>query len=198
MLAGADAIKVKNLLTGEESIKDYRDFTLFLKKGSKQTQNTQSVKKVWKGFKFKVGDKVIYLPTKEIGYTQQVYAVTGNNFYSIILDSGVRKNDVREIDLEEIVTLEKAQPTMPILNLPDLDADNSQPSKKKFVSMDFAPFLNSWVSSNFTNTTNMNKQNVVKQTIEDYILNIEAVDGNQTITFDKEAEILDKIDNYIN
>jgi predicted DNA-binding protein len=64
--------------------------------------------------------------------------------------------------------------------------------------MDFAPFLNNWVSSNFSNSTSLGKKDVVKETIENYILNVEAVDGNQNITFNKEAEILDKIDNYIN
>lgn len=78
------------------------------------------------------------------------------------------------------------------------DAINAQPSKKKFVPMDFAPFLNNWVSSNFSNSTSLGKKDVVKETIENYILNVEAVDGNQNITFNKEAEILDKIDNYIN
>ncbi len=78
------------------------------------------------------------------------------------------------------------------------DAINAQPSKKKFVPMDFTPFLNNWVNSNFSNSTSLGKKDVVKETIENYILNVEAVDGNQNITFNKEAEILDKIDNYIN
>ena len=79
-----------------------------------------------------------------------------------------------------------------------VNAQPSQPAKKKFVSMDFKPFLENWVNSNFMNATSVTKKDIVKETIENYILDVEAVDGNQTITFNKETEILDKIDNYIN
>jgi hypothetical protein len=341
MLAGADAVKVRNLLTSEESIKDYRDFTLFLKKGTNKVTTSSPAKSsnivikipksyisststeaetlkdfevgdvirtrydnwpniddyesannlaevtkktlnadgeyeydikgnnskytgrylgkslelavertVANKFKFEIGDKVIYTFLNEVGTIKDREIFAGVKTYSIILDNGngnsslVPEQDLDkfkfeigdkvidktnskvaiiydrflkdgfkkytiiidgekftgedEENLEEIVTLEKGQPTMPMPNLPATDIKPTEPTKPKFVPMDFTPFLDQYVNSNFKNVTNMDKKEIVRQTIQDYILDVEAVDNNQNITFKKEAEILDKLDNYIN
>lgn len=308
--AGADAVKVRNLLTGEESIKDYRDFTLFLKKGSGQTTATQPVattKTYGKNFKFNIGDKVIYKTNNEKGTIKDKEFFGGVYFYNILFDTGIIQDDIREIDLElttvamptpalstndidnppsylpstvssnwtnefnvgdkvrvrvdftgdkkkyntvikdqentydkpeNVFTIESfikdnkpfkldnkgnniggaIRPENPSGKLYTLsngqawegkdlelvratnnkDAIKAQASKPKFVSMDFQPFLQNWVNSNFINSTDLTKKEIVKDTITDFILDVEAVDGNQTIKFDQEAKILDNIDNYIN
>ncbi len=257
ILAGADAIKVRNLLTGEESIKDYRDFTLFLKKGTNKVVKTAvdlsidvyktieqlrfkfdifdnviykpngekakiigrssingnhlynielvSTKKeitkvsesdLEKEFKFEIGDKVIDKETSKVVIIEERYLKDGFKNY-ILSFNGERFLQLEE-DLEEIVTLDRGQPTMPMPNLPATDIKPTEPTKAKFVPMDFTPFLDQYVNSNFKNVTNMDKKEIVRQTIQDYILDVEAVDNNQNITFKKEAEILDKLDNYIN
>ena len=70
--------------------------------------------------------------------------------------------------------------------------------RKKYDLVDFKPLLENWVSSNFNNSILLTKKDIVKETITNYILDVEAVDGNQTIQFNKESEILDNIDNYLN
>jgi hypothetical protein len=193
--AGADAVRVKNLLTGVDTIEDFRDFTLFLKKGTGQpttTQPTATAKGYGKNFKFDIGDKVIYKGNNESATIKDKEFFGGVYFYNIVFDTGIRQDDVREIDLE----LEKVAMPTPIL--PPTPTQPSQPAKPKFVPMDFKPFLQDWVNSNFINSTDLTKKEIVKDTITDFILDVEAVDGNQTIKFDQEAQILDKIDNYIN
>jgi hypothetical protein len=70
--------------------------------------------------------------------------------------------------------------------------------RKKYDLVDFKPLLENWVNSNFNNSILLTKKDIVKETITNYILDVEAVDGNQTIQFNKESEILDNIDNYLN
>lgn len=193
--AGADAVKVKNLLTGIDTIQDFRDFTLFLKKGTGQTTTTQPIattKGSGNDFEFEIGDKVIYKGNNENATIDNRSEFAGGNFYDIIFDSGKRASSAREMDLE----LQKV--VMPTEILPPAQTQTSQPVKPKFVPMDFKPFLQDWVNSNFINSTDLTKKEIVKDTITDFILDVEAVDGNQTIKLDKEAQILDNIDNYIN
>ena len=189
------ATRVKNLLTGIDTIQDYRDFTLFLKKGSGQTTATQPIattKGFGNNFKFEVGDKVIYKGNNENATIKDKEFFGGVYFYNIVFDTGIRQDDVREMDLE----LEPVSMPTPIL--PPTPTQPSQPTKPKFVPMDFQPFLQNWVNSNFINSTDLTKKEIVKDTITDFILDVEAVNGNQTIKFDQEGKILDNIDNYIN
>jgi hypothetical protein len=208
MLAGADAVKVKNLLTGEESIKDYRDFTLFLKKGSGQTTASQpaaTTKGYGKNFKFEIGDKVIYKGNNENAIIKAKEFFGGVYFYSIVYDTGIRQDDIREVDLE----FAQKTTTQPIdvqqkegvikAPMPTKTPIKEQiAERKKYDLVDFKPLLENWVNSNFTNSTLLTKKDIVKETITNYILDVEAVDGNQTIQFNKETEILDNIDNYLN
>lgn len=149
-------------------------------------------------FKFEIGDEVIYKPTGEKAKVIDRSTNTGNNFYFIEFSGGFQLAKRKEADLEEIVTLERGQPAMPMPNAATVIKDELPKERKKFVTMDFQPFLQNWVTSNLTNAVNMDKKNIIEETVKDYIINVEAIDKNQNITFTKEAEILDKIDNYIN
>jgi hypothetical protein len=250
-LLGADSVKVRNLLTGEESIKDYRDFTLFLKKGSGQTtqpidvQQKEGVIKApmpttpisdnppsylpstvssnWVD-EFNVGDKVrirvdftgdsskynTVIKEKENTYDKPENIFT---IVSFIKDNKPYKLDKKGNNIGGFIRPENPSGKLYTLSNGDAwegkdlelvkattnkDAIKAQPSKPKFVSMDFKPLLENWVNSNFTNSTLLTKKDIVKETITNYILDVEAVDGNQTIQFNKETEILDNIDNYLN
>ena len=243
-------------------------------------------------FKFEIGDKVIYKGNNEKATIEDKEFFGNVYFYNIVFDTGIRQNDVREIDLElesvsmpmpnvatvdtdilpsfiastvstswlneynvgdkvrirvdftgdkkkyntvikdqentydkpeNVFTIQSfikggvrpENPSGKLYTLSNLqawegkdlelvratnnkDAINAQASKPKFVSMDFQPFLQNWITSNLINSIDLTKKEIVKDAITDFILNVEAVDGNQTIKFEQEAKILDNIDNYIN
>jgi hypothetical protein len=182
---------------------------LFIKKGTNQVQTTssQTATKQTKSitFKFKIGEEAFYIAPnvyksigRRIATITDANSINGNNFYIIELEGGEQRSRIKEADLEKLDTLQKGQPAMPIPNVATVIKDELPKERKKFVSMDFQPFLQNWVTSNLTNAVNMDKKNIIEETVKDYIINVEAIDKNQNITFDKEAEILDKIDNYIN
>lgn len=202
---GADAVEVQNLLTGYKDIKSYNQLSLFLKKVSGQAQVTPASPQLPNLFKFEIGEEVLHIIKRENVIIQDRF-INKNGFpeYAVIYN-GITITETPESVLQKIVKnitnvvdSSDKKSLMPTPNLATVNKQELPKEKKKFVPMDFTPFLNNWVNSNFSNSTSLGKKDVVKETIENYILNVEAVDGNQNITFNKEAEILDKIDNYIN